>query len=188
MDKVFIENGTFLGSGDPVLNILQIDKIKIEVGIPESDVDVVRSLDEFDITIDALENRHFKGKRYYLYKTTDTFARLYNLEISVDNFDEKILPDMFARVKIIKHYIEDGLAVPMYALINKNGVDGVYVIENNTAHFRKVEKGFLDKWRIQIAGGLNPHDKIVVVGQRFISDKEQVNVTKSVKTMEELSQ
>ncbi|MCK5099011.1 MAG: efflux RND transporter periplasmic adaptor subunit, partial [Desulfobacteraceae bacterium] len=186
-DKIFIENGTFLGSGDPVVNILQIDKVKIEVGIPESDVDVVKGINEFDITIDALKNRRFKGSRYYLYNTTDNFARLYNLEISVDNFDRKILPDMFARVKIIKHYIADGLAVPMYALVNKDGVDGVYVIEDNIANFRKVEKGFLDKWRIQIEKGLKPHDRVVVVGQRLISDKEQVNVTKNVKSMEDLS-
>ena len=186
-DKVFIENGTFLSSGDPVTNILQIDKVKIEVGIPESDVDVVRELDEFDITIDALDNRHFKGSRYYLYKTTDNFARLYNLEISVDNSDRKILPGMFSRVKIIKHYIENGLAVPMYAIVNKDGVDGVYVVENNVAVFRKVKKGFLDKWRIQIKNGLKPHDKVVVVGQRLISDKEQVKVTKNVQSMEDLS-
>ncbi|MCK5541160.1 MAG: efflux RND transporter periplasmic adaptor subunit [Desulfobacterales bacterium] len=188
VDKIFIENGTFLSSGDPVMNILQIDKVKIEVGIPESDVDVVKEIDDFDITIDALENRQFKGKRYYLYNTTDSFARLYNLEISVENYDKKILPDMFARVKIIKHYIEDGLSVPMYALVNKNGVDGVYVVENNVANFRKVEKGFLDKWRIQIAKGLEPNDKVVVMGQRLISDKEQVNITKNIKSMEELSQ
>jgi RND family efflux transporter MFP subunit len=188
VDKIFIENGTFLSSGDPVLNILQIDKIKIEVGIPESDVDVVRKIDEFDITIDALENRQFKGKRYYLYNTTDNFARLYNLEISVDNFDRKILPDMFSRVKIIKHYIENGLSVPMYALVNINGVDGVYVVENSVASFRKVDKGFLDKWKIQIKKGLKPNDKVVVVGQRLISDQEQVNIIKTIKTMDELPQ
>lgn len=188
INKIHVEEGTFLASGDPIINVLQIDKIKIEVGIPESDVDVVRDINEFDITIEALNNKHFKGTRYYLYNTTDTFARLYNLEISVDNYDRKILPDMFARVKIIKHYIEDGLAVPMYSLVNKNGVDGVYVVEDNVANFRKVEKGFLDKWKIQIAHGINPHDKIVVVGQRLISDKEQVNITKNVQSMEELSQ
>ena len=188
IDKIHIENGTFLASGDPVMNILQIDKIKIEVGIPESDVDVVRRIDEFDITIDALGKRHFTGSRYYLYNTTDTFARLYNLEISVDNFDRKILPDMFARVKIVKHYIENGLAIPMYALVNKDGTDGVYVVEDNVANFRKVEKGFLDKWRIQIASGIKPHDKVIVVGQRLISDKEQVKITKNITTMEELSQ
>ena len=186
-DKVFIEKGTFLASGDPVANILQINKVKIEVGIPESDVDVIRELNEFDITIDALNNKHYKGSRYYLYNTTDNFARLYNLEIAVDNDDKKILPGMFARVKIIKHYIEDGLAVPMYALVNKDGVDGVYVVENEIANFKKVEKGFLDKWRMQIKEGIKPHDKIVVVGQRLISDKEQVNVTKNVRSMEDLS-
>ncbi len=188
VDKIYIENGTFLASGDPIINVLQIDKVKIEVGIPESDVDVVRDINEFDITIDALKNKHFKGTRYYLYNTTNTLARLYNLEISVDNFDKKILPDMFARVKIVKHYIADGLAVPMYALVNKNGVEGVYIVEDNVANFRKVEKGFLDKWRIQIEKGLKPHDKVVVVGQRSISDNEKVNVTRSVSNMEGLSQ
>jgi RND family efflux transporter MFP subunit len=187
-DKVFIENGTFLGSGDPVTSVLQIDKLKIEVGIPESDVDVIRKLDEFDITIDALNKEEFKGTRHYLYNTTDGLARLYNLEIKLDNPEKRILPDMFARVKIVKHYLADGLAVPMYALVNKGGEDGVYVISENTANFRKVKKGFLDKWRIQIEDGLKPHDKVVVVGQRLISDEEQVNVTKTVTSMEELSQ
>ncbi len=188
VDKTFVENGTFLGSGDPILNILQTDKIKIEVGIPESDVDVVKEISEFDIYIDALDNRHFKGIKHYLYNTTNSFAHLYNLEISVDNLDGKILPDMFSRVKIIKHNIENGLSVPMYALVNKDGNDGVYVVENGVAIFRKVEKGFLDKWKIQIPSGLKPHEKVVVVGQRFISDKEKVNVTNQITSMEELSQ
>ncbi len=187
IDKVFIEQGSFLDPGKPVAKILQINKIKIEVGIPESDIDIVRNIDEFDIEIDALNSRHFLGKRYYLHKTTDDFARLYNLEISVDNFEKKILPGMFARVKITKHYIKDGLAVPMYALVNKNGNDGVYVVKNGIAFFKKVEKGFLDQWRIQIKKGLNPHDKVVVMGQRLISNKEKVKITKNVLTMEELS-
>ncbi len=82
--------------------IIEIDKLKIEVGIPESDVAAVRKLETFDITIDALGSRTYTGYSHYLYKTSDSFARLYNLEIRLDNPDQQILPDMFVRVGIIK--------------------------------------------------------------------------------------
>lgn len=85
VDRSFIETGSFLGVGDPVAKILQIHKLKIEVGIPESDVAAVRKLKAFDMTIDALGGRIYTGDYHYLYKTTDSMARLYNLEIALDN-------------------------------------------------------------------------------------------------------
>lgn len=188
INKVFIEKGTFLDIGKPVAEILSMDKIKIEVGIPESDVNIVRKLNEFDIEINALNSRHFKGKKHYLYKTTNDLARLYNLEIRVGNKDGMILPGMFARVKITKHFIKNGIAVPMYALVNKDGQDGVYIVSNGIAAFKRVEKGFLDKWRIQIRKGINPSDRVVVAGQRLISHGAKVKVVKNIKSMEELSQ
>ncbi|MBT7260036.1 MAG: efflux RND transporter periplasmic adaptor subunit, partial [Desulfobacula sp.] len=127
VDRVHIENGTFLNSGDPVAKIIQIDKLKIEVGIPESDVDAVRKLKTFNMTIDALDGKTYTGEYHYLYKTTDSMARLYNLEIKVENTDGQILPDMFARVKIIKNQDPKGISVPMYSLVNQNKDIGVYV-------------------------------------------------------------
>jgi RND family efflux transporter MFP subunit len=188
VDRVYIENGTFLNSGDPVALILQIDKLKIEVGIPESDVDAVRKLKTFDMVIDALDKKTYGGEYHYLYKTTDSMARLYTLEISVDNGDGSILPDMFARVKIIKRQAPQGLCVPMYSLVSLDKDVGVYVEKNGIVRFRPVSTGFLDGWKIQITQGLFPGERIVVVGHRSIEDGEQINVTRTIQDMEEISQ
>lgn len=188
VDRVHIENGTFLSSGDPVAQILQIDKLKIEVGIPESDVDAVRRLKTFHMTIDALSGKAYTGEYHYLYKTTDSMARLYNLEIKVDNSDGAILPDMFARVKIVKNQDPQGLAVPMYSLVARNKNIGVYVEKDGFVQFKPVRTGFQDGWRTQIPEGLHPGEKVVVVGHRIIEDGEQVNVTKIIRDMEEISQ
>ena len=144
VDRVHIENGTFLNSGDPVAQIIQIDKLKIEVGIPESDVDAVRKLKTFNMTIDALDGKTYTGEYHYLYKTTDSMARLYNLEIKVDNTEGQILPDMFARVKIIKNQDPKGIAVPMYSLVNHNKDVGVYVEKEGIVRFRSLKTGFQD--------------------------------------------
>ena len=188
VDRIHIENGTFLNSGDPVAKILQIDRLKIEVGIPESDVAAVRKLKTFEMTIDALDGKTFTGEYHYLHKTSDSMARLYNLEIKVDNFDGQILPDMFARVKIIKNQDPQGLAVPMYSLVNHNKDIGVYIEKDGVAQFRPLKTGFQDGWKTQIPEGLHPGEKVVVVGHRIIEDGEQVKVTKSIRDMEEISQ
>jgi RND family efflux transporter MFP subunit len=186
VDRIYIENGSFLNSGDPVADILQIDKLKVEVGIPESDVDAVRNLDSFEITIDALGGRTYTGYSHYLYKTASSSARLYTLEIRVENPDLKILPDMFARVNIIKNQDPKGLAVPMYAMVTLNNQIGVFAEENGTVQFRPVSAGFITGWRIQIKKGLAPNDHVVVIGHRLIENGDLVNVTKVVKNLEDL--
>lgn len=188
VDRIHIENGTFLNSGDPVAKILQIDRLKIEVGIPESDVAAVRKLKTFEMTIDALDGKTFTGEYHYLHKTSDSMARLYNLEIKVDNFDGQILPDMFVRVKIIKNQDPQGLAVPMYSLVNHNKNIGVYIEKDGIVQYRPLKTGFQDGWKTQIPEGLYPGEKVVVVGHRIIEDGEQVKVTKTIRDMEEISQ
>lgn len=188
VDRVHIENGTYLNSGDPIVQVLQIDQLKIEVGIPESDVDAVRKLKSFDMTIDALGGQSYTGEYHYLYKTADSMARLYNLEIKVDNPNGRILPDMFVRVSIIKNQDPDGIAVPMYSLVTLNKKIGVYVEADKRVSFRPVSPGFQDGWKTQIPQGLNPGEHIVVVGHRIIKDGEKVNVTKTIQDMGQLFQ
>jgi RND family efflux transporter MFP subunit len=188
VDRIYIENGTFLSPGDPVAQILQIDRLKIEVGIPESDVDAVRKLKYFDMTIDALAGKTCTGEYHYLYKTSDSMARLYNLEIKVDNADGQILPDMFVRVEVVKQQDPRGLAVPIYSLVTVDQKTGVFVEKEGIVHFRPVKTGFLDGWKTQVAQGLEPGEHVVVVGHRIIEDGERVRVAKTVRDMEEISQ
>ncbi len=202
VNRVYIENGKFLKSGDPVVQILQIDKLKIEVGIPESDVDDVRKLKYFDMTIDALkgdalkgdalqgdalQGKAYRGEYHYLYKTTNSMARLYNLEIKVNNIDGHILPDMFARVEIIKNQDPNGIAVPMYSIVKSNNMVGLYIENKGIVQFRPVKTGFQTGWLTQIIEGLNPGDKVVVVGHRIIEHGQKVNVTKNIQDMREIS-
>jgi len=186
VDRSHIEEGSFLGVGDPVARILQIDRLKIQVGIPESDVPMVRNRQQFDMTVDALDGRAFTGHYHYLQKTTDSMARLYNLEIGLENPGYEILPDMFVRVAIVKNRDEQGLAVPMYSLITRGGQTGVFAEEQGIARFVPVETGFQDGWKIQVTAGLTPGDHVVVVGQRMIDDKDPVQVDRRVRSMTEL--
>jgi len=187
VNQIHVDPGKYMDVGKPVAQLLDIDRVKVEVGIPESDVDEVRRLEAFSITLDALGGKVFQGRRHYLYKTTDNFARLYNLEIAVDNPQHEILPDMFARVNIVKTDVPDGLAVPLYALVKKNEMDAVFVVADNVAQLRPVTLGIQDGWRMQVTKGLSDGDHVVVMGQRSIDNGDPVAVTRTVRSMEELT-
>jgi RND family efflux transporter MFP subunit len=186
VNRIFIEEGQYLNIADPVAEILQTDRVKVNVGIPESDVDAVRSLTDFDVTIDALDGKILKGKKHFLSSTADSMARLYNLDIVLENKNKQILPDMFARVEIIKKEVPEGISVPLYAVISRDKGHIVYIINDDRAHSRTVELGLLEGWRVEIKHGLKAGEKVIVVGHRSVNDGEKVNVVRSVKDPKEI--
>jgi RND family efflux transporter MFP subunit len=187
INNVYIEKGKYVNFSDPIAEVLDIDRVKVSVGIPESDVSAVSAVENFEVRLDALDGKTFGAKKYFLSKSSDAEARLYKLELEIDNPDHEILPDMFARVDIVKQQLENVLAVPLYSLITLNDQQTVYIVNKDVAHARKVETGIQEGWLMQISQGLNPGDQVVVVGHRRVSDGQKVNVVRTVRNAEDLT-
>jgi membrane fusion protein (multidrug efflux system) len=92
----------------------------------------------FPVTIDALGDQTFFGDKHFLSRKADTNARLYALEVALDNADGRILPGMFARVEITRAQDPSGIAVPIYAIIKKNENKIVFVENEGVAQERRV--------------------------------------------------
>jgi RND family efflux transporter MFP subunit len=180
LNEIEAKIGDSMPYDKPVAQILQIGEVKVTVGIPESDVSAVMDLKEADIIIEALDKLRVKGRKLFLSRQPGDLARLYNLELVVDNPDGRILPGMFARVEIVKKRFEDTLAIPLYAVISQGDESFVYLENNNKAEKRSVELGILEGWMIQVNSGLKPGDKVIIVGHRQVDDGQTVQVIKNV--------
>jgi membrane fusion protein, multidrug efflux system len=180
LNEIEAKVGDSMGVDKPVAQILQIGDVKINVGIPESDVSAVMDIKEADIVIDALDKLKVKGRKLFLSRQPGDMARLYSLELIVDNRDGRILPGMFAKVEVVKKVFKDTLAIPLYAVISQENKNFVYVENNNKAEKRPVELGILNGWMIQVKSGLKPGDKVIIVGHRQVDDGQAVNVIKNV--------
>ena len=186
INNIHIDRGEYLNFADPVAEVMQTDRLKVNVGIPESDVAAVRAVDDFEVKIDALNGRVFTARKYFLARASDPKARLYALEVEIDNPDEEILPDMFARVEIVKSEVHDALAVPLYAIISINDAQTVYVLSDGAARARTISTGIQEGWMMQVTEGLAPGDQVIVVGHRRVSDGQRVNVVRTVDDMADL--
>jgi RND family efflux transporter MFP subunit len=188
INRIFVEEGQYLKDGDPVAEVLQMKRLKVRVGIPESDVDAVRKLEKFNVTVDALNGQSFIAHKHFLSRTADSSARLYSLDLCLDNPEGAILPDMFVRVEIIKQEVQQSLSVPLYAVVNHNGGQAVYVVENESAMARPVMLGLLDGWRVEVKRGLQLEDRVIIVGHRSVKNGDPIRVIRSVEDPEEIIQ
>jgi membrane fusion protein (multidrug efflux system) len=180
IQRLDAKEGLLLSVADPVAEILQIDRVKAVVGIPESDVDAVRNIDSVEVVIQALGGRGFAGNKYFLASAPENTARLYRLELAIDNQEAAILPGMFVRADIVKSVAEDALALPLYTVLSRNGEHFVYVEEGGIARRRPVLLGITEGWLVHIAKGLTPGDRVIVEGHRNVEEGHRVKVVKVV--------
>jgi membrane fusion protein, multidrug efflux system len=172
--------GMYLGVGDPVGRILQIDRVKAVIGIPESDVTAVRKLDKVEVTIKALDDLKVYGKRHFISSSPETMARLYRLELELDNPEHLILPGMFVRADIVKKSSDQALYIPFYSIISRNNEQYVFVEKDGAAEKRNVTTGIMEEWMVEITEGLEPGERVVVEGHRDVEDGRKVKVVKTI--------
>lgn len=179
--------GLQLSVGDPLAEILDTDHMKGVIGIPESDVTAVRELESVDLTVQALGNKIITGKKHFLSPSPETTARLYNLELDINNSGGEVLDGMFVRADIVKKQIPDTLAVPFYSVISRNDEQYVFIEEEGVARKRKVSLGIMEKWMVQITAGLKAGDKLLVEGHRDVNDGQKVTIIKALSSPEGLA-
>ena len=172
--------GLFLGVGDPIGEILQIDRVKAVVGIPESDVTAVRTLDNVDVEIKALGDFIVSGDIHFISSSPETLARLYRLELELNNPDHIILPGMFVRADIVKKSSMDALSIPFYSIISRNNEQYIFVENDGVVEKRAIETGIMEGWMVEIVDGLKAGDRVVVEGHRDVENGRKVKVVKEI--------
>jgi membrane fusion protein (multidrug efflux system) len=179
------KEGLLLSVSDPVAEILQVERVKAVVGIPESDVALVRDIEKVNLTIQALGNKEIVGRSHFLASSPESGARIYRLELAIDNKDNLIMPGMFFRAQIVKRVIEDTVAVPLFTVIKREDQQFVFVEEDGVARQLPVQLGIIEDWRVQITNGLSKGSRVVVEGHRDIDHGYKLN---TVRVIDDLSE
>ncbi len=187
LNNMYFERDQYVNTGDKIAELIQTDKVKVNVGIPESDVAAVRRLEKFSVKFDALNGKTVTGTKVYLSKTTNTDARLYSLKLAVNNPDGDILPDMFARVEIVKREVDNTIAIPIYSVITRNNKNYVYVVgDDDKVSLRSIEMGIQQSSQVEVTEGLSVGEHLVVEGHRNVENGETVNVMRTIDNVEAL--
>lgn len=172
--------GLLLSIGDPVGEILAVDRLKAVIGIPESDIAAVKKVESVELTIQALDDKKVTGRSHYLAHAPETVAKLYRLELALENEDGAILPGMFIRANIVKQNVPEAVAVPLYAVITRNDEQYIFVAENDIVEKRSVTLGIIEGWQVQVLQGLKSGDRVLIEGHRDVDEGQKIKVVREV--------
>jgi heavy metal sensor kinase/RND family efflux transporter MFP subunit len=147
----------------PLVSFEQIDKLRLEFPVPESDVAFVHVGGLVDITI-VSSGKKIEGKVSRFAQKVDTSTRTMLTEVDVDNADEAYTPGMYATVRLALAREKDALAVPIQSL-TPGDPPSVMVVKDRKIEKREVTVGIETPDEAEILGGLDEGD-FVVVGNR----------------------
>ncbi len=165
-----IQNGLNNNSSMPLFELQDLQPIRLQINIPETDAVLIDKNTIAEITFPELANSKFSAtvtRNAYSVDETKTMK----VEIDLPNKDFKIRPGMYAKVNIKRSGHEDALSVPNEAIGNIKGQSFIYVVQNGKAKKADVKTGIRDeKYTELLDAPLKETDMIIVQGKELVSD------------------
>jgi len=171
--------GDTVAPGYPVFSVLDLDPVKVRVGIPESEIGMVHEGARALVTIPSLEKRQFDGKVEAVGYFADSVSRTFTTKIAVPNPNHVLRAGMISESRVYDSAMVDVLAVPALAVARDHrGLPFVYVYDatRQRVFARRIEVGELIANEVEIRSGLRPDEQIVVSGQQNVHEGTLVSV------------
>lgn len=173
-----IEVGATVAPGQPVFTIVDLDPVRVRVGVPEGDVGRVTDGGPATVRIPALD-ASFAGRVSLIGVAADPATRSYTVEIKVPNPTRRLRAGMVAEATIQNSQTVSALMVPASAVLHDGGVTGttiVYVLDPDASrvHARRVTTGVARGDSLEITSGIAAGDEVVVAGQQRVRDGARV--------------
>ena len=166
ISKIDAERGQTIGSTTAIVSLISRANYQIEANITEVDVAKISVGDEASLTLDAYgSGRIFKARVSQIDTGATIIEGVTTYKTTLDFQDAKltdIRPDMTANVDIQTEKMENVIAIPQRAIINRNGSKIVRVSLNNLINEQVVTIGLSGKdGLVEITSGLSEGDVIV---------------------------
>ena len=174
--RVYVDRGENVTSQTPVALVVNMDKVKIDLDIPEKYLPQISLGQIAKITVDAYSQQVFIGNVVKVSPVVDADTRTAPIEISVDNPGHRLKSGMFAKVSLIIEKHPSALVILKEAILGKEPDTYVYLIEKNKAIMKKITLGIHSGPYYEVREGIKEGDLVVIVGQQRLYDNAPVTV------------
>lgn len=151
-----------------------VENLQLTASVPERYVASLKPGLKAEVVLEAYPNDVFSATVVQVSPVVDATSRTKEVILNFDKNDSRINAGMFAKVKLYTQNYAGAITIPSSAIIDKNGDDCVYIVQDSKAVLRKVQTGNSVDSVIQILNGISEGDKVVIEGMRSLSDGADV--------------
>lgn len=177
-----IDVGSLVSSGSSsnlheLFRIAQIDRLRIYVNVPQSEVTSIRVGQPASVAVQELGHEGFPGQIVRTANSLDAASRTLLTEVQLANPGGKLLPGMYAQVKFTFHRDHAPLLVPGNALVSaETGPQVALLRGDGTVHYQKLQIGRDYGPELEILSGIQAGDTIITNPSDAIREGQRVRV------------
>jgi RND family efflux transporter MFP subunit len=148
-----------------------------DVDLVGPDISRIRPGMEARVRHHAWEEETFSGEVIRLAPSLDPTTRTLRAEVGIDNRKRNLRPGMFVEVTMVAERRHEVPVVPREAVADRGGRKVVFVVSGQKVEQRDVALGLGDDEVVEVRGGLEPEERIVVRGLETLTDGARIRVS-----------
>ncbi|GMU24194.1 MAG: hypothetical protein AMXMBFR13_42700 [Phycisphaerae bacterium] len=125
--RQYTDVGSWVTVGGTVVEMIDLERVKVRVDVPESAVSAARVGAEIGVTFDAVAGM-FSGTIRHVIPQADERARTFPIEIEIPNDQRTLKSGMFARARVPAGPTRESVVVPRDAILQRGSTHMVVVV------------------------------------------------------------
>jgi RND family efflux transporter MFP subunit len=159
--------------------LADLTQMEAEVDVQERDLGALKIGGSCEVIPDAYPDRTYRGRIHRKQPIVNRQRGVVQVKITIENPDEYLLPDMNARVLLLRRPVAPGTAlpeIPRRALVPGSDGSAVFVLDGSLARLRPIKTGATVGDGVQVREGLRPQDRVILPGDGPLTDGQPVRV------------
>lgn len=154
------------GSGGAIVTLVEFSSLYVGADVNEANLGKLSPNQPAEITLDAVPEKTYHGKLKQIVPSADRQKATVRVKVAFLDADEKILPDLSARVSFTSEPTEGKanvarILVPKSALVTAGGQTGVFKIVEGRAKFQPIQAAGEVQGQVEVKEGLQGGEKLI---------------------------
>ncbi len=150
-----------------VATIADMSSLQVEADVSESNLEKVRAGQPCEIQLDAIQGSRFRGIVHMIVPTVDRTKASVMVKVRFNDKDERVLPEMSAKVAFLERPVTPQEQQPKTALnpdaiIKRNGNQVVFLVKGERVEETPVKTGGKIGDVLEVLSGVKPGDRVVI--------------------------
>jgi multidrug efflux system membrane fusion protein len=173
---VLINSGAGL-TGKELFDIARVDPLRVYVSVPQAYAPNMKAGMKATVTLQEFPGQKFMGTVARTADAIDPATRTLNTEVDVPNKDGKLLPGSFGQVHFATGTSVPRITIPVNAMLFRAEGPRVAVVDkDNTVHLHPISIGRDFGATLEILGGLEVSDRIIINPSDSLEEGQKVHV------------
>ncbi|MCP4684399.1 MAG: efflux RND transporter periplasmic adaptor subunit [bacterium] len=171
-----VSPGDLVYVGQELATVATTDRLRVKFGVNSDEIESFTAGSEVNVLSDAVDGK-LAGQVVAIAGSADPVTRSFEVEALFDNSSGLFRPGMFVRVEFVRERLESVVSIPRKAVLTLDGKETIFVVKEGRADKREVTLGADLSGEVVVTSGLSAGDTLVVLGQDYLDDGINVNVT-----------